>query len=546
MHTRDARRGRVVTAANATARAFGIVPQMQLSQASTLCAEALLIEHDSQGDIESLCSLAEAAQCFSPIVGIEQLDTQPWAGRSFHQPQSVILDVTGIAPLFGGDEKLAASVHQWVKDQGYWASIAIANSIGAAWALANYTHRTQIALDLAEIERLGDTSSVVPAITILEPNAPIGIATYPLPIEALRLDQATVAKLHRLGIRKIGQLVELPRSGLASRFPEQLLLRMDQTLHHQYEPILTLHATPELSIEESLEHPTPLRATIDTIVTEQVHRLTRVLKNIGHGVVRLVCRIEMELNAIPIESDMENQSGQPPVARVFQIGLYQPSNEPEHLLWLLIGQLDSHYANGPSHYWARSISIQATLTAPLTWQQNDLFDRHTTLHRDSIAKLVDSLSSRMGRGAVVAPTLQRDPQPELAYSWRPLTGWKKDGKVQETKRKLARAPKRNFSEERGIEPSADELWRRPMRLFHPAKPIEIQRLDANGSPVRMIYQGSPLSVAQAIGPERIDTGWWQGATQQREYFRVALSTGTWLWVYRDCRQQKWFLHGEFD
>ena len=213
----------MVTAANATARAFGIVPQMQLSQASTLCAEAQWIEHDPQADIESLCSLAESAQCFSPIVGIEQLDAQPWAGRSLHQPQSILLDISGIAPLFGGDRKLATAVHQWVADQGYLASIAIANSVGTAWALANYTHRTQIAVDLAEIERTGNVQSVLPTITIFDPNDAIGITTYSLPIEALRLEQGTVTKLHRLGIRKIGQLVELPRSGLASRFNEQLL-----------------------------------------------------------------------------------------------------------------------------------------------------------------------------------------------------------------------------------------------------------------------------------------------------------------------------------
>ena len=547
LHSRDARRGRVVTAANATARALGIVPQMQLSQASTLCAEAQLMEHDPQADIESLCSLAELAQCFSPIVGIEQLDAQPWAGRSLHQPQAILLDVTGIAPLFGGDAKLATVVHRWVADQGYWASIAIANSIGTAWALANYSHRSQIAADLAKIERTGSHQSVLPSIAIFEPDDAIGIATYPLPIEALRLEQATVTKLHRLGIRKIGQLVELPRAGLASRFNEQLLQRMDQALHNQYEPILTLHASPELAIEECLEHPTPLRTTIDSIVTDQIHRLTRVLNAIGHGVVRLVCRIEMELNAIPVEYDIEHQSCQaPPDARVFQIGLYQPSNEPEHLLWLLTGQLDAHYANGPSHYWAKSISVQATLTAPLTWQQSDLFDRHSAIHRDAIAKLVDSLSARMGRSAVVAPSIQRDPQPELAYSWRPLTGWRKDGKGQETKRKLARAPKRDFSVQRGIEPSADELWRRPMRLLHPPKRIEMQKVDENGSPLRLVYQGSPLSVVHATGPERIDTGWWQGATQQRDYFRIELSTGTWLWIYRDRRDQCWYLHGEFD
>ena len=547
LHSRDARRGRVVTAANATARAFGIVPQMQLSQASMLCPDAQLVEHDPQADIESLCSLAESAQCFSPIVGIEQLDVQPWAGRSLHQPQSILLDITGIAPLFGGDTKLATTVHRWVADQGYWASIAIANSIGTAWALANYAHRTKLVADLIEIERTGNTQSVVPAITISEPNESINVATYPLPIEALRLEQATVTKLHRLGIRKIRELVELPRVGLASRFNEQLLQRMDQALHNKHEPILTLHASPELAIEECLEHPTPLRTTIDSIVSDQVHRLTRVLNAIGHGVVRLVCRIEMELNAIPIESDIESQNDQaPPIARVFQIGLFQPSNEPEHLLWLLTGQLDAHYSKGPSHYWARSISVQATLTAPLTWKQNDLFDRHSALHRDSIAKLVDSLSARMGRTAVVAPSIQRDPQPELAYSWRPLTGWRQDGKSQETKRKLARAPKRNFAEPQGLEPNPNELWRRPMRLLHPSKPVEMQRVDENGMPMRMVYQGSPLDVVRATGPERIDTGWWQGATQQRDYFRIELSTGTWLWVYRDRREQKWYLHGEFD
>jgi len=547
LHSRDARRGRVVTAANATARALGAVPQMQLTQASTLCPEAQLIEQDLQADIESLCSLAESSQCFSPIVGIEQLDTQPWAGRSLHQPQSILLDITGIAPLFGGDAKLAAAVHRWVLDQGYWASIAIANSVGTAWALSNYTRRSQIAADLAEIERLGNTLSLLPAITIAQPNEPIGAAIYPLAIEALRLEQATVTKLHRLGIRKIAQLVELPRSGLASRFNEQLLQRMDQSLHNQCEPILTLHASPELAIEECLEHPTPLRTTIDAIVTQQIHRLTRVLDTIGHGVVRLVCRIEMELNAIPIESDIENQSGQPPpVARVFQIGLYRPSNEPQHLLWLLQGQLDAHYAKGPSHYWARSISIQATLTAPLTWQQSDLFDRHSTIHRDAIAKLVDNLSARMGRAAVVAPSIQRDPQPELAYSWRPLTGWRKDGKIQETKRKLARTPKRDFSEQQGLEPDSNELWRRPVRLLHPPKKIDMQQVDENGNPLRMVYQGSPLSILRATGPERIDTGWWQGATQQRDYFRVELSTAVWLWVYRDRREQNWYLHGEFD
>ncbi len=525
---------------------------MPLSQASTLCSEAQLIEHDPQADIEAICSMAESAQCFSPIVGIEQIDEHPWAGRSLHQPQSILLDVTGIAPMFGGETQLANAATDWVAAQGYLASISIAGSVGTAWALANYRHRAQIAIELANLERTQDFHAVHKTISILEPNQLVCATTFLLPIEALRLDQPTVAKLHRLGIRKIGQLVELPRAGLASRFDDRLIMRIDQTVNHRHEPIISLHASPDLAMEESLEHPTPLRETIDAVLKQQLERLAQRLDTMGHGVIRLVCRIEMERNSIPVESydDPSNaQSGC--VVRVFQIGLYQPSSEPEHLFWLLSGQLDAQYSKGKKNksignLWAKTISIQATLTAPLAWQQSDLFDRHTATHRDAIAKLIDNLSARMGRAAVVAPTIHRDPQPELAYSWRPLTGWRRDGSIQETKRKLTRAPKRDFANELALEPNANEHWRRPMRLLHPPRKMEVERIDTYGVPTQTTYQGNLVEVKNATGPERIDSGWWQGATQQRDYYRIELSTGPWLWIYRDRRDQNWYLHGEFD
>ena len=525
---------------------------MPLSQATTLSPNAQLIEHDPQADIEAICSMAESAQCFSPIVGIEQLDEHPWAGRSLHQPQSILLDVTGIAPLFGGENQLAHAVIDWVAAQGYLASIAIAGSVGTAWALANYRHRAQIAIELANLESSQDFHSVRKSISVLENDPSAGAITFLLPIEALRLDQPTATKLHRLGIRKIGQLVELPRAGLASRFDDRLIMRIDQTLNLRHEPILSLHASPDLAMEEILEHPTPLRETIDAVLKLQLQRLAQRLDAMGHGVIRLVCRIEMERNSIPVESYDDPSNAQPAcVVRVFQIGLYQPSNEPEHLFWLLAGQLDAQYSKGKKNksignLWAKSISIQATLTSPLAWRQSDLFDRHTATHRDAIAKLIDNLSARLGRAAVVAPTIHRDPQPELAYSWRPMTGWRKDGAIQETKRKLARAPKRDFANEQALEPNAAEHWRRPMRLMHPPKKIEVERVDTNGIPTQITYQGNLIAVKNAAGPERIDSGWWQGATQQRDYYRIELTSGSWLWIYRDRRDQNWYLHGEFD
>ena len=127
-----------------------------------------------------------------------------------------------------------------------------------------------------------------------------------------------------------------------------------------------------------------------------------------------------------------------------------------------------------------------------------------------------------------------------------MTGWRKDGAIQETKRKLARAPKRDFANEQALEPNANEHWRRPMRLMHPPKKIEVERVDTNGIPTQITYQGNLIAVKNTAGPERIDSGWWQGATQQRDYYRIELTSGSWLWIYRDRRDQNWYLHGEFD
>jgi protein ImuB len=85
-----------------------------------------------------------------------------------------------------------------------------------------------------------------------------------------------------------------------------------------------------------------------------------------------------------------------------------------------------------------------------------------------------------------------------------------------------------------------------MRLMHPPKKIEVERVDTNGVPTQISYQGNFIAVRNAAGPERIDSGWWQGATQQRDYYRIALTSGSWLWIYRDRRDQNWYLHGEFD
>jgi protein ImuB len=51
------------------------------------------------------------------------------------------------------------------------------------------------------------------------------------------------------------------------------------------------------------------------------------------------------------------------------------------------------------------------------------------------------------------------------------------------------------------------------------------------------------------GPERIESGWWDGADIRRDYFVADTHEGATAWIYRDHRygveDGEWFLHGLF-
>ncbi len=590
LQTRDARRGLVVAAANAHARNFGITPGMSMSEASSLhrnsdakrnkplpnkqtspptnaasltnanlssdtagtvtSYQTLQVrEHDPQEDLEALSLLAEAAQQFSPIVGLESLDSRQWAARSVHQPQGLLLDVTGISPLFGGEELLGNAVIHWLQTQGYCACVAIADTVGSAWALANFGSRRKIALLPFDVGHLSpehssehssepssdpcsnQSSENSQVTTGLLPDWPKPIVASgtelqqlisALPVEALRIENASLLSLKRLGITRIGSLIELPREGLASRLGQVVLDRIDQACHGTAEAIVSLHSLPDLSAELNLEYPTTRRDTLEEILRRLIQQLVEKMEKRGIGALRLICRFDAVQNP----------------SRILQLGLFRASADASYLTPLLQGQLEMKW-NQPVQI--HRVLVQATLVGPLAWSQPDLFQVEEVGHRDAAARLIDSLSNRLGRRAVVAPKLQRDPQPELACEWRPLTGRRLDGGAQNTKRKLPRA-----SSGQQAEPTIDEPLRRPLYLIQPPTPLDVIALYPDGIPCQFRVQQCKRNVVRYWGPERIESGWWRGPSQRRDYYRVETDEGKWLWLFREINDGHWFLHGEFD
>ncbi len=518
---RDARRGLVVAAVNLAGRRAGIRPAMRLSEATALVDTEIRL-HEPDEDIEGLCHLAEQAQQFSPIVGLEQLDKKMWAGRTLHQPECLLLDVTGICNLFGGENSMLEQVSQWLRAQNYFGCLGLAGSIGAAWALANYQTRLVPPADTPE------PTPHIPSCRYSRAElAGDAAAIASLTLAGLRLETETIGSLRRLGIRSIGQLDKLPRAGMATRLGDHLLLRWDQAAGRQREPIVTLHSSPDWQLEQTLEYPTLDRPTIEELVRRLSRQLAERLNRRGEGALRIVCRLDM------VQS--------PPL--VMQLGLYRPSCEAGHLEMLLTSQLEQQLrtARG-SQLWR--LSLQATLTAPLQWRQADLFELGETANRQQLARLVDTLSGRLGRKQVLSAQVRREAQPELGCTLQPLTGRRQDGSQQDTIRKLSSRLARNRAE-----PAYDDPQRRPTHLFSPPLEIQVAGSTAMGTaacPKSFLHSGAWLQVIDSVGPERLESGWWRGPSARRDYYCATTAQGSRWWLYRDLNTAKWYLHGAFD
>jgi protein ImuB len=378
-HARDPRRGNCVVACSQEALACGVRLGMPLAEAATLASRAqreddkfLVLLHDPAADLAALASLAEACERFSPLVGWQTVD-------AFHSwwsdpgPSHLFLDVTGIGRLFGGEENLIATVRQELARQGYETSIALADTIGAAWGLASTS---------------GDVSS-------------------------LRLSAETLHLLSQLGITRMEELLKLPRESLSARFGQQLLLRIDQALGAAQEIILPHRPPPRFQAEWILDFPTDSRELVDQIMTQLLERVARALAQRQEGVVQLACRFD-------------GAGGKP---LQLTVGLFRPSAAAKHLLDLVRMQLEQTIL--PRQIGR--IGIQAVLTAPLESRQGELFAGNSSGQSREFALLVDRLSSRLGPAAVLRPVLRPDPLPERAVCYRTVVDKMRGGKSRKSK-----------------------------------------------------------------------------------------------------------------
>ena len=162
-----------IEAANDAGRAAGARKGMMLADARTLCPQIDVAPADPASDLDFLEKLALWARRWGP-----------WSAMD--APDCLLVDVTAVAHLFGGEAKLLTDAGQAFTGRHLAARFAIAPTAGAAWALSHYG----------------------PPATILSPQDDMVARLSGLPVAALRLDEDVLLVLRRLGLKTLGDLTE--------------------------------------------------------------------------------------------------------------------------------------------------------------------------------------------------------------------------------------------------------------------------------------------------------------------------------------------------
>ncbi len=242
--------------ANAVATQAGLRPGMALAKARALCPALLTRPHDPAACARVLAALRRWALGYCPWVGLEGAD-------------GLVLDITGAAHLMGGEGALLEDLLARVGGMGFAVQGAIADTRGAAWALARYAPQT---------------SAIAPPG---QGEAAIGR----LPLAALRLEPEALAALTRLGLRQVRDLAALPRASLARRFGQGVILRLDQALGAVPEPVTPATEQPPLAVRLSFPDPIGLRDDIAAGLMRLLERLCTHLEAAQLGARRL--RLEL-------------------------------------------------------------------------------------------------------------------------------------------------------------------------------------------------------------------------------------------------------------
>ncbi len=302
--------------------------------------------------------------------------------------------------------------------------------------------------------------------------------------------------LEGLGCRTLADLRRLPRTGLRRRTHAGLLDTLDRAYGEAPELFDWLSA-PQC-FDAAIELPYRIEQAPQLLFAAQrlVLQMTGWLVARQQAVSRFVLWLEHE------------RGRRRCVPTALEIALAEPAWQETHLLRLLKERLGRLPLAAP----VIALRLEAAQLASWTPPSGQLFPEPGGTPED-YRRLLELLAARLGPEALQLPAACADYRPEVANQWQ--------------------CAQQAGSNDEGAMPTAS----RPFWLLEQPLPLAVHG--------HRPFYGSPLRLL--AGPERIESGWWDGALALRDYFVAQGEEGACYWVYRerDAQSAHWFLHGLF-
>ncbi|ABG30041.1 DNA polymerase Y family protein [Roseobacter denitrificans] len=511
----------VLTSLNAAAAQAGLRVGQPVRDAHAMCEKLVTRARSQPAEAAFLTALQRWAGKFSPWVAPEGHD-------------ALVIDLTGCAHLFGGEESLLQVVQQDCEDLGLSVRMGLADTRGAAWALARFagqsagSHRTGDAIDQearatrsrASKRRRWTKGGAAPVVT---PGPAAGAhqisapgqtycALSPLPVAALRLDTEITAQLSRLGIRRIGDLLGQPRAVLARRFGRGLVMRMDQAMGSAPEPVSPARAPAHFAVRMTLPDPIGLESDLLAGLDRLLPRLCENLEKKGRGARRVL------FQAYRTDHDIQS----------VEVGLARAARDPAQikpLIALKLGSIDAGFG-------IDMLRLEAVQTEPIHARtpvghlEAGAVVSTRLASNTSMDDLIGRIGARVGLEAItrLKPASSHIPEKTStlhAAAWStPFDGqW------------------------------PDPPNPRPLLIWQPEP---VQAPDSPKLPDVFLWRGQRLRAVRAIGPERIAPEWWlddpNWRSGVRDYWSTETEDGQRLWLFYahgHLMSSGWFCHGSY-
>ncbi len=178
------------------------------------------------------------------------------------------------------------------------------------------------------------------------------------------------------------------------------------------------------------------------------------------------------------------------------INLHQVTRSESHLMLLLRERLERLQLPRP----VRHMRLKASHFLPCPVVQSNLLKETDSPSSETDIRVIERLQARLGKESVKGIKGLQDHRPEYSWSFRDLD-------------------------------EAATCTTRP------------------GRPTWLLPRPQPCRIENyriLTGPERIESGWWDGNDCRRDYFVVRDSTGSTLWAFHEYKPGPgWYLHGIF-